>query len=312
MRKIDDSGKTACSVAVQRARRREIAAERLLDDDAGVRRRSPTRPSPATTVANSARRDREVVQRPLRARRAPRAARSNVAGVVVVAVDVAQQRRELVEGGRDRRRRRAARRLSRARARAAARGSSRDRATPMTGTFERAALRPSPAAPGRSSCTRGRRWRRRTPARPRASRRSLTGCFSSWPPNSKRSADSTRFAKSASPRDAKRSTERGRSGSAPARPRRSRPSSVQRPSPESETRPLNSLSVGIACQRRRVRSSSHEAIDAAAAPHLGDVGAGRSRTGSSSGCAQRRGLGVDVARARLPTLAWRRMLRPSA
>ena len=76
------------------------------------------------------------------------------------------------------------------------------------------ALRSSPAATGRSSCTRDRRWRRRTPAH-RSARQpssdvparvaSLAAGFSTWPPNSKRIADSSLFWNSASPRELKRS-----------------------------------------------------------------------------------------------------------
>ena len=36
MRKIADSGKTECSIAFELVGRGEVAAERLLDDDAGV------------------------------------------------------------------------------------------------------------------------------------------------------------------------------------------------------------------------------------------------------------------------------------
>ena len=74
-------------------------------------------------LAEQHRRDREVVRRALRRRRAPCAAPANVAGVGVVAVDVAQQAGELLERRRDRGRR--ASRGCRAPAPSAGRGSSR-------------------------------------------------------------------------------------------------------------------------------------------------------------------------------------------
>ena len=52
MRKIADFREHLVQRAVQRLRRGEVAAERLLDDDARVRRRSPTCARPCTTVAN--------------------------------------------------------------------------------------------------------------------------------------------------------------------------------------------------------------------------------------------------------------------
>ena len=52
MRKMLSSGKTSCRVAFSVARRREVAAERLLDDDPRVLRRSRRRASCSTTVGN--------------------------------------------------------------------------------------------------------------------------------------------------------------------------------------------------------------------------------------------------------------------
>ena len=70
---------------------------------------------------------------------------------------------------------------------------------------------------------------------------------------------------------------------------------VQRPSPESETRPANFDSDGSSSSAVAVRSSSHEAIDAAAPPHLGDV-AEVEVVLVVRGIAQRRRLGVDGVR----------------
>ena len=76
---------------------------------------------------------------------------------------------------------------------------------------------------------------------------------------------------------------------------------VQRPSPESETRPANCCQFGSSTSAAAVRSSSQDAIDAAAAPDFGHV-AEVEVVLIMLGVAQRRGLGVDRW-ARLPTLA---------
>ena len=81
---------------VQLARRLQVAAERLLDDDA---RAAPAQPGGGQVLDDDGehgRRNGEVVQRAARRYRAP--ARSRVEGgrVVVVAVDVAEQRRPAV------------------------------------------------------------------------------------------------------------------------------------------------------------------------------------------------------------------------
>src|SRR5439155_10025918 len=62
------------------------------------------------------------------------------------------------------------------------------------------------------------------------------GHRSAWPPNSPRSADSRRSANSPSPRDAKRSNSAAVITFAGA-PTSTAASTVQRPSPESDTRP---------------------------------------------------------------------------
>ena len=53
MRKIADSGNAACSVAFERARRREVAAERLLERHARARGAAGALQSPATTAPNA-------------------------------------------------------------------------------------------------------------------------------------------------------------------------------------------------------------------------------------------------------------------
>src|SRR5687768_14925893 len=82
-------------------------------------------------------------------------------------------------------------------------------------------------------------------------------CFSRWPPKPKRIALSTLFANSAEPRDSKRSN------SAALSTCTGTPSSiaawiVQRPSPESDTRPEKPSSAGSLARAAAVRSRSHE------------------------------------------------------
>src|SRR5205823_8875516 len=82
--------------------------------------------------------------------------------------------------------------------------------------------------------------------------------FSTCPPNSRRMAERSLSAKSASPRELNRSysevvmTWAGTLSSMAA-------ITVQRPSPESDTRPANSASCGDLCNASAVRSSSHDA-----------------------------------------------------
>src|SRR6185295_6310465 len=81
--------------------------------------------------------------------------------------------------------------------------------------------------------------------------------FSTWPPKPLRMAESTRFWKSSSPREAKRSK------SAAVRTCAGTASSlaaaiVQRPSPESDTRPANSSSPASPAKADAVRSSSQD------------------------------------------------------
>src|SRR3989442_9638193 len=83
--------------------------------------------------------------------------------------------------------------------------------------------------------------------------------FSTWPPNSKRMAEWSRFWKSASPREVNRPnraaarTLAGTASSIAA-------CSVHRPSPESDTRPAKLSSDGSPASAAAVRSSSQEAI----------------------------------------------------
>src|SRR5262249_25427503 len=85
------------------------------------------------------------------------------------------------------------------------------------------------------------------------------GCFSRWPPNSKRMAERSLSAKSASPRELKRSnsavvsTGTGTASSIAAL-------IVQRPSPESDTRPAKPCSAGSLTSAEADRSSSQEAM----------------------------------------------------
>ena len=60
-------------------------------------------------------------------------------------------------------------------------------------------------------------------------------------------------------------------------------SAVQRPSPESDTRPSNSASVGRLRERVRGEVEQPRRDHAPPAPHLGDRGRGRGRTGSTAG-----------------------------
>ncbi len=207
MRKIALSSKVPSRIAVQRLRRGEIAAEGLLDDDARAAACSPTARAarrPCRTAPAEWRGSAPAAAR----RRAPCAAPGTSPG-----------------------------RCSRRRRSAAGRTSLSNAAASRPPCFSRLSLRarlelvevparlgdaddrhvrggrasPSPAAPGRSSCTRGRRWRRRRPGRRNAS--SFMACspsvhfagFSRWPPNSKRIAESSLSWKSASPRELKRS-----------------------------------------------------------------------------------------------------------
>ena len=117
--------------------------------------------------------------------------------------------------------------------------------------------------------------------------------FSSWPPNCLRIAESTLSAKSASPREVKRSY------SAVVRTGAGTPSSiaaieVQRPSPESETRPRELVEVRDCAQRRGGQVEQPGADHAAAPPHLGDLGE-VDVVLVVLGVSQRRGLGVGLA-----------------
>src|SRR6185369_15755651 len=82
--------------------------------------------------------------------------------------------------------------------------------------------------------------------------------FSTWPPNPNRIADSIRSWNSASPREAKRSNSvaaRTCAGTASS----TAASKVQRPSPESETRPVKRSRTGSLASAAAVRSRSQDA-----------------------------------------------------
>ena len=107
-------------------------------------------------------------------------------------------------------------------------------------------------------------------------------------------ADRSLFWKSASPRELKRSysavvsTGAGTASSIAAL-------IVQRPSPESDTRPAKLASAGILEQRGRRQVEQPRRDHAAAPPHLGDVGQVEVVL-VMRGIAQRRRLGVDRVR----------------
>ena len=134
--------------------------------------------------------------------------------------------------------------------------------------------------------------------------------FSKWPPNWNRIADSSLSWKSASPRELNRSysavvsTGTGTASSMAAL-------IVQRPSPESETRPANSESSGSSTKRGCRQVQQPRGDHAAAPPHFGDV-AQIEIVLVVLGIAQRRRLGVDRRACCLPMLASRRMPIPSA
>ena len=100
---------------------------------------------------------------------------------------------------------------------------------------------------------RGRRSRERASA----ARRRYEAGFSWWPPNCLRIAESTLFANSPSSREEKREYSAAVSTSA-GTPSSIAAIAVQRPSPESETRPAKPSSSGDSCSAAAVRSSSHD------------------------------------------------------
>ena len=105
-------------------------------------------------------------------------------------------------------------------------------------------------------------------------------------------ADSVRFAKSPSPRELKREKS-ALASTGTGVPVSFAASSVQRPSPESETRPPNLASVGSSCSAWAVRSSSH---DATTLPRrqTSVTSARSSCVLVALGVAERRRLGVDL------------------
>ena len=95
--------------------------------------------------------------------------------------------------------------------------------------------------------------------------------FSWCPPNCWRMAESSLSAKSASPRELKRSYSAAASTCA-GTPSSTAASAVQRPSPESETRPEKLAQLGILLEGRGRQVEQPRADHAAAAPDLGDLG----------------------------------------
>src|SRR5262249_44760409 len=83
------------------------------------------------------------------------------------------------------------------------------------------------------------------------------GFFSAWPPNSNRMAGSRRSWDCGSPRELKRSKSEAASTCA-GTPSSIAASSVHRPSPESETRPVKRSSCGSLASASAVRSSNQE------------------------------------------------------
>ena len=116
--------------------------------------------------------------------------------------------------------------------------------------------------------------------------------FSACPPNCSRSADSSWSPKSASPRELKRSNSAVVSTGVGV-PVSIAASAVQRPSPESETRPARWSSDGSAASAAAARSSSQRAHDGAAPPGLGDLRR-VDLVAVVLGVAQRRRLRVDL------------------
>ena len=109
-----------------------------------------------------------------------------------------------------------------------------------------------------SSCDLARQRRGHTAAAPLLPRRSRQAFFSRWPPKPKRIAESTLSANSACPREVKRANKAALKTLA-GTPSSIAASTVQRPSPESETRPAKFLSSGSPTIAPAVRSSSHDA-----------------------------------------------------
>src|SRR5437773_6713900 len=238
---------------VERLRRGQVAAERLLEHDARVARAARL-PEPLDHGLEETRRDRQVMQRPPRA--AELLAKRREGGLVTVfAADVAEavaQLREcrlvdpavllhtLARAGPELLERRLRPRDA----------DDRDVETPAPRhrVERREDLLVDEVAAGAAEDERVGRGSAHVPCP-----------FSRWPPNSYRMADSNRSWNSASPREAKRSksaaarTCAGTASSIAA-------SSVHRPSPESDTRPVNRSSVGSLASAAAVRSRSHEAI----------------------------------------------------
>ena len=124
---------------VQLDRRREVAAERLFDDDARVAR-EPRRAEALDHGLEQRRRDGEVVRRPLRLAER-RLQRREGRRAAVIAADVADQREQLVERRRHRRRRPRSTLAADARVHlVGCRGSSRRRRSPARSSVPRSTI----------------------------------------------------------------------------------------------------------------------------------------------------------------------------
>src|SRR5580700_9760149 len=133
--------------------------------------------------------------------------------------------------------------------------------------------------------------------------------FSLWPPNWKRIAERTLSAKSSAPCELKRSYR------AALRIGAGTDSSmaaliVQRPSPESDTRPENPARSGLSSNAMAVRSSSHEAITLPRR-HTSVISSSCMSYRYSSGC-RIGAVSASSVRFSLPAFACFKMLSPSA
>ncbi len=243
MRKIASSAKTARRVALSPRARREVPAERLLDDDAGPVG-AARRPEQPDDLVEQAGRDGQVMKRVLAPRRGRVRSALEGVGVVVGALDEAQLVLKLLDDrsvGDPVRLEALAGSVAQA-VKVAMAGDADDRHAPAAIADETGQggedLLDGQVAGGAEEdqgvgVDRSRPAFRCGGATPRHAGQSR---FSRWPPKPKRMAESTWSAKSASPRELKRSySAEVRTGAGTATSMAAM--LVQRPSPESETRP---------------------------------------------------------------------------
>ena len=294
---------------VQRARRREVAAERLLDDRRARPRRAArpapgARPPPGTCWAGSPGSAAGASRSPSSLAQ-PRERR----GIVVVAVDVARAARPASANAVG--------------VEPAVLGDAGPRALDE--------LLARPARP-RDADHRARRARPRRAMRLQRGEDLLVGEVAGGAEEHQRvasagSAVAHFFSDVAAEAEAHRRQhlvlevvlaargealeQRRRRARAPARPRRSRPATSSGPRPSRTRGRANSSSVGSPRKRRRGQVEQPGRDDAAAPPQLGDVGEVEVVL-VVLGVAQRRRLGVVLVRAPCRRWRWRRMFRPSA